>query len=220
MTTRQRILDASLALFNEQGERNVSTNHIAAHLEISPGNLYYHFKNKQAIIFELAMSYQQRVLTVLEVPEERALTVTDKITYLQGILSGLWDYRFIHRDMEHLLAADDQLKSHYQAFFRQCLQRVVAIYRGLRTAGIIALNDDDLNSLALNTWIVVTSWISFLRTHLLAQGGQPENMLQLQGGVYQVFALERPFLTEAFRDEVVALQQAFAPRPQWLHSLF
>ena len=36
--TYSRIVEASLMLFNEEGERNISTNHIAAHLGISPGN--------------------------------------------------------------------------------------------------------------------------------------------------------------------------------------
>ncbi len=39
LNTRQRIVQAALELFNQQGERQVTTNHIAAHLGISPGNL-------------------------------------------------------------------------------------------------------------------------------------------------------------------------------------
>ena len=56
--TKDRILQISLQLFNERGERLVTTNHIAAELGISTGNLYYHFRNKQEIIKELAQQYQ------------------------------------------------------------------------------------------------------------------------------------------------------------------
>ena len=59
--TRDRIVEASLELFNAQGERSVTTNHIAAHLGMSPGNLYYHFRNKQAIIAELFAQYEAQV---------------------------------------------------------------------------------------------------------------------------------------------------------------
>ena len=47
---KERILDTALALFNEKGSRNVTTNHIAKACGISTGTLYYHFKNKEAII--------------------------------------------------------------------------------------------------------------------------------------------------------------------------
>ena len=73
--TRDRIVAESLALFNGQGERNVTTNHIAAHLGISPGNLYYHFRNKQMIIAELFAQYEAQVDSFLRLPEGRALTV-------------------------------------------------------------------------------------------------------------------------------------------------
>ena len=64
MKTRDRIIQASLEMFNEQGERNVTTNHIASKLGISPGNLYYHFKNKQQIIYDIYLEYEKRSIAI------------------------------------------------------------------------------------------------------------------------------------------------------------
>ena len=216
MSTKERILDASLALFNELGERKVTTNHIASHLQISPGNLYYHFKNKQAIIFALFERYEERVLTILQVPQNRTLQPMDKLNYLQAIFRGLWDFRFMHRDMEHLLLEDAELHARYRRFFRTCQLRVQAIFRGLGDAGIIRVNEDDVAALALNTWIVVTSWFSFLRCNLLSDDGDSISPELLQAGIYQVFTLERPYLTDEYREVMNQLQATFMPRPPFL----
>ena len=55
--TRGRILDAAQRLFNERGTAAVSTNHVAAEAGLSPGNLYYHFTDKQEIIRALHERY-------------------------------------------------------------------------------------------------------------------------------------------------------------------
>ena len=55
--TFQHIIDASLQLFNQEGERVITTNHIAERMNISTGKLYYHFRNKEEIISELYQRY-------------------------------------------------------------------------------------------------------------------------------------------------------------------
>lgn len=216
MKTRDRILAAALELFNQQGERKVTTNHIAAHLEMSPGNLYYHFKNKQEIIYELFLVYETRVDSSLDVPTSRQLVVEDKLNYLQKIFQGLWEYRFIHRDMEHILLGDERLHARYRKFFRRCQLKTETIFERLRDVGIIELNQRELEGLALNTWIIVTSWFSFLQCNLLSDSDEGITLDMLKGGIYQIFQLERPYLTEAYRDQMEAMQEAFIPKPDWL----
>lgn len=216
MKTQDRILIAALELFNQQGERKVTTNHIAAHIGISPGNLYYHYKNKQAIIYALFLNYERRVEINLELPKDRHLTVEDKLRYLEKIFQGLWEYRFIHRDMEHLLLSDSALHSRYREFFRRCQQKIEDIYQGLHDAHIICINPAELKGLALNTWIVVTSWYSFLQCSLLVRESDNITLDTLKGGIYQIFQLERPYITDRYRDHLKKVQEEFIPKPDWL----
>lgn len=48
--TKQRILEASVRLFNENGMDSVRLQQIAEEVGISVGNLAYHYKNKEAIV--------------------------------------------------------------------------------------------------------------------------------------------------------------------------
>lgn len=205
MKTRDRILQASLQLFNEQGERSVTTNHIAAHLSMSPGNLYYHFRNKQQIIAELFAQYEAQVDGFLQIPEGRLLTVEDKRHYLEAIFTGLWEFRFLHRDLEHLLSCDAELAERYRTFSRRCVQSSRNIYQGLIDGGILCAQRTDPETLAVSSWLIMTGWVSFLCTSVLdsAEGELTQSMLRR--GVYQVVAQELGLLTDAARPAVEAL---------------
>src|SRR5690554_7101634 len=157
MKTRDKIILASLDLFNERGERNVTTNHIAAHLNISPGNLYYHFRSKTDIIYEIFLQYQLLVDHYLQLPQGRQLTLDDKIHYLESVFDGLWSYRFFHRDLEHYLDSDERLRRGYRDFTMRCLRAIREILAGLQESGILRpLDGAHVQSMALNVWLVVT----------------------------------------------------------------
>jgi AcrR family transcriptional regulator len=203
--TRDRIVEASLELFNAQGERSVTTNHIAAHLGMSPGNLYYHFRNKQVIIAELFAEYESRVDAFLRPPEGRALTVADKTFYLEALLAAMWHYRFLHRDLEHLLETDVELAERYRAFAHRCLQGASNIYQGFVDAGILIMSPAQIEALTLNSWIILTSWVRFLCTVRSNPGDLSEELMRR--GIYQVLALEGGYATEVARPEVEALYQ-------------
>lgn len=207
LKTSQRIINTSLELFNQLGERNVSTNHIAAHMEISPGNLYYHFPNKQAIISVLFSEYEVLVLDFLRPPEGRLPDVGDKRDYLKHLLNAMWRYRFLYRDIEHLLLSDSELAVRYRCFSTQCLAQGQAIYSGFVKAGILDMTPQQIESLTLNAWIILTSWVGFLcttrenATHLSEEA--------LTRGIYQLLILESGYVTPPYRAAVDELLKEY-----------
>lgn len=212
MSTRERILKASLDLFNEKGERNVTTNHIAAHLGISPGNLYYHFRNKADIVYEIFLRYRAMVEDYLKVPEGKPVSLENQFAYLELVFDGLWAYRFFHRDLEHFLEADPRLRNEYRDFTAHCLNVIERIIEGIALADVIRpLDDAQRATFALNTWLVVTNWMSFLKT---ARGDSDTAIDReaLQQGIYQVVSLQIPFVNPPFLEETIRRQQAYQPQ--------
>ncbi|MFP5382745.1 MAG: TetR/AcrR family transcriptional regulator [Gammaproteobacteria bacterium] len=193
--TRDRILATSLALFNERGERNVTTNHIAQALGISPGNLYYHFRNKGEIIFELFLNYERAMSRLLDVPRERGMTWQDKLGYFEVIFRSLWEYRFLHRDLEQLFAENPELRSRYSLFATTTMRQARSIYDGMIAAGLIDAGEEQVQALVLNMWVLATSWTTFLHTTAAHTGDDrllSETMLRY--GIYQIICLEEPYL--------------------------
>lgn len=162
LKTKDRILQISLQLFNERGERSVTTNHIAAELGISPGNLYYHFRNKHEIIKELMYQYQVETLDMLSLPEDRPLTTNDKINYFQVLSGQLWSYRFIHRDVYHLVESNEDFKKIYPRFAGQVMQQGQKIYQAFVDAGLMKMTPSEIEALIINLWVVLTNWTNFL----------------------------------------------------------
>ena len=59
---RAEIMDAAMILFMEKGYTNTTTQDIVDRVNISRGLLYYHFKNKEDILYCLVEQYSDRLL--------------------------------------------------------------------------------------------------------------------------------------------------------------
>jgi len=129
MKTSERILMVSLTLFNTHGEPNVSSVDIANELDISPGNLYYHFKGKDSIISSLFEMYRQRMSKILLAPNKEKLSLDEFFYYLLMILETSNLFIFLYRNPTELSEKYPQVAkglgrilSTKKKVFQQCIQ--------------------------------------------------------------------------------------------------
>jgi len=113
ITNRDRIIKASITLFNKSGVSTITTNHIAAHLKISPGNLYYHFRNKEEILrvlFDLMAEDVENLWSRELTPDQ----------FFKESFDVFWKFRFFHRELYHLRRQDPQLTRKWRKHLDMC----------------------------------------------------------------------------------------------------
>lgn len=160
--TRDRILDASLALFNREGLAAVSTHRIAAELGISPGNLHYHFRTKALIVTWLFRRFEERFAPCIDA--SASVTALDDLWLsLHLTFEAIEEYRFVWRDIEVLLNEFPQLQPRAQALTARNLLAAKALCAGLAASGVIDASPEDVEMLALQIVFSTTCWFSFQR---------------------------------------------------------
>jgi AcrR family transcriptional regulator len=190
--TRERILETSLELFNRSGESHVTTADIAGEMNISPGNLYYHFRNKDDIIGELYAAYEARVLPLMADPRGRHVDVEDLWLLLHLLFEHMWAYRFLYRDLDEIASRNRRIGSRFGALLRDSEATMMELCRGMVAAGSMRATEGEIAAVARNVVLVSTYWMSFHRLSHPARGGADD--IDLGRGAYQVLALIAPFL--------------------------
>lgn len=194
--TRERILDLSLRLFNEFGEPNVNTTLISEEMKISPGNLYYHFKNKDDIVICIFQEFEREINQVLAVPNGRSANVEDVWLFLHLLFEQIWKYRFFYRDLNNLLANNRTLEIKFKQLLQDKIQVTRRLCEGLQAAGELDATLRDIEALATNMVVVATYWLSYAYVLDPRRSNEPAiASASLQRGCYQVMALIAPYLT-------------------------
>ncbi len=195
MKTRDRILHTSLALFNHEGEANTTTVDIANELEISPGNLYYHFKGKDVLIAELFAQYEQGITEILNAPIDRPLSVEDNWFYLYVVFEEMYNYRFLYRNLSDLLDRYPELGRRFRRIVDLKHAAITAFWQTLSDAAVVSTSEEEAEALVDNMVLLLTYWLNY--DHLLHEDRPPA--LIIHKGVYQLMSMIAPYLGEQQR---------------------
>lgn len=206
-STRERILTTALALFNQQGEPHVSSTAIAAELEISPGNLYYHFPNKEAIVNALYDAFAAEMGTLLDAMEQTRSGPEEIWLFLHLMFEAIWKYRFLYYDISTLMSGYAHIERHFPVLLRRKQHTAYVLCDTLTAAGLMQADANELTALARNIALVGTFWISFQRAV------HPHDEADIALGVAQVMQLVAPLLQPEARRYLQSLATQYTSVP-------
>lgn len=203
--TRDRILDTSLQLFNSLGEPNVTTLLISDELEISPGNLYYHFKSKSDIVEELYGRFDHEMNDLLAVPEDAEITLDQQNFFLHLLFETVARYRFIYQDLVNVLSRYDALQSPFRRLLKRKQKAFRTICESFRHQEMMQISGEELAALCEQLTLTACYWTSYdSLSHL-----QERDRVDPGRGVYQMLRLLLPYLGEPEREQVQLISRAY-----------
>jgi len=190
--TRTRILVTSLLLFNEKGEPNTTTNEIADGVDISPGNLYYHFHKKSDLVEALLLEFQADARRILQPPHEALGSLDDFWVFLHRLLELTSGYRFLLRDMESLVAEYPKVRTALKHFARALVASFELYLHAMIESGVIRLRDDDARLLGRNLAVIALFSEKF-DALIDSSPASDDAALRIAGSVLNVL---KPFVSE------------------------
>lgn len=199
--TRTRILVASLLLFNEQGEPNTTTNEIADEVDISPGNLHYHFRKKADLVEALLAEFQADARRVLEPPDQEPLSLDDFWVFLHLLLEFKTAYRFLLRDLESLVAEYPKAGNAMRHFARGLTAVFELHLHALQDSGMIAIDNNELPLVSRNL-AVIALFSERFDTLIDARASADDSALRIAAAVLNVL---KPYVHAGARTELDAL---------------
>jgi AcrR family transcriptional regulator len=194
-STRERILDASRRLFNEQGYASATLAEIAAAVGIAEGNLWYHFRTKRDLVVALEEELREAVRERRAAYPSGGPVADDYVECIVFSMNQKWAYRFLLRDTlqfsrdRKALQLDPDMVADYE-MLREALLRMQKEGMFRRDLPI------DLDMLARSLWMISRYWTDYLHEQ---EGLDDIRWADQERGFRHHFAVLLPYLTAPAR---------------------
>ncbi len=205
MKTRDRIIETSLILFNDEGEQNVTTVDIANEMDISPGNLYYHFRGKEVIIEVIYNHFEHEMSGILKAPIKQTLQLQDYWFYIYVVFEEIYKYRFFYLNLTDILQRNHDLERRFKRLMGLKNRAIETICESLAKKEAIDLRTIDIKLVAGSVTITMIYWFSYQM--LLNPREEPH--LLIHRGVYQVMSLITPCFGDKQKQFYAACQDLY-----------
>lgn len=204
--TRELILETSLGLFNQYGEPNVTTNHIADEADISPGNLYYHFRSKNDIVVELFKRFLVRFQPLIDIPDDILLQPEDLWFQLHLSFELKGEFRFLYRNLADLTVRVPDLERAMRGLLQREHKAAWNSLSGLEQAGVMQIDSRQKELLADSILMSLTYWIPFAE---LTEPGALDNSQAQVTAIARVLLMVTPWLHQPQQDQFRDLALAY-----------
>ena len=131
----EQILQVAESLFMQQGYHGTSTRQIADALGIKQPNIYYHFKGKEAIYFEVMVNLSDEVsVNLWRIAEDPDMTLAQKLYEMFAFLKRRHPVNFymMMNDIQHSVSEETAFKL-YQLWKENYQKPIVSLFQSRDT---------------------------------------------------------------------------------------
>jgi len=158
---KDQILKTALQLFNEQGYMEVGMRQIARQLGISPGNLTYHFKKKEELLFALLNRFSEQNNSIFTAYLAAEPDLHNFLSMMDLLFNSQYEYRGVFIGNQVVQAElKDKDRFNYREVEKRRKGTYVRIFRDLGRVGQLAVNEEDISFLLSFITLFARFWLS------------------------------------------------------------
>lgn len=197
VTTKDKILDKALEMFNERGIEYVSLRELAAVLEIRVSNITYYFPTKDDLVYELSLLLSKANASIIV--EKEKLTMLDFLQMMQQVFHNHVSFRCLLLSVVHLMKQNKYLAAAYKKTQDVRNATIKSNLQTLEREGYLKLEEEsDKKFLVSGISLISRFWISEAAISFHRQGAEE----QIQHYLKLAAKLLMPYATAKAKKEI------------------